>query len=102
VAGGVRISDGTAAGTRVLKDVNPTAQSSLIWYANFNGIALFAVADPSTGEQLWRSDGATTGTTLISAVPQDIPSFTATASDRHQFTVGQTFFFVGDDAATGS
>ena len=96
------VSDGSTAGTHLLKDINPTAQSTLIWFADFHGVTLFAVTDPSFGEQLWRTDGTPSGTTLISTVPNDVPSPYALTSNRHQLTVGQTFFFVGNDPTTGA
>ena len=96
------ISDGTVAGTRYQEEINPTAQSSVLWFANFNGVTLFAEYDPSSGEKLWRSDGTTAGTTLISAVPQDLPTVSAAASNLHQLAVGQTFFFVGNASGTGA
>jgi ELWxxDGT repeat protein len=96
------VSDGTSAGTHLLKEVNPTAQSNLPWFADFHSITLFTVTGVSSGVQLWRSDGTPAGTNLISTVPQDIPLPTATASNRHQLTVGNTFFFVGNDPNTGS
>ncbi len=95
------VSDGTSSGTHLLKDINPTAQSTLLWFADFNGTTLFGVSDPATGGQLWRSDGTATGTTLVSPAPVVTPSIFAAASNRHRLTVGQTFFFVGNDPATG-
>lgn len=96
------ISDGTAAGTHLLKDINPTPQTGLLWFADFNGITLFASFDLVAGQQLWRSNATDTGTSLVATVSADIPVTNAPVSDRHRLAVGQTFFFVGNDTTTGS
>jgi ELWxxDGT repeat protein len=88
----------------------PTAQTSILWYENFNGIALFAVTDPASGVQLWRSDATTAGTSNIGAIPTE-PTQTSRLQGnttapapwaRHRLTVGQSFFFAGVNAETGA
>jgi ELWxxDGT repeat protein len=102
------ITDGTAAGSRLLKDINPGASSAITWFEGFHSDTLFAVTDPSFGEQLWRVDGSTAATTLISTVPVD-PStatgayqYTQYTPARHRLTVGNTFFFAGTDPTSGT
>jgi large repetitive protein len=96
------VTDGTVAGTHLLTDINPTATTSIAWFENFNGAALFAVADPSFGEQLWRSDGTSPGTVLVGTIPAETSYSQLTSFPLHRLTVGQTFFFVGDDSRTGN
>jgi len=103
------ISDGTATGTHLLGDINPTSSTTLLWFESFNRITLFGVTDPSFGEHLWRSDGTTAGTTLVGFVPTEPnynnfgqPSAQHQPAARHRLTVKQTFFFVGNDPQTGS
>src|SRR5207245_2215482 len=49
-------SDGTAAGTVLVRDINPGAgSSSPSSFLNFNGMLFFTAADPANGTELWRS-----------------------------------------------
>ncbi len=96
------ISDGTAAGTHQLAEINPTTNDEPLWFAAFNGITLFGVPSSSSPTQLWRTDGTAAGTAMVANVPPDVPSTTWAQSHRHQLTVGQTFFFVGNEATTGT
>ncbi len=71
-------SDGTAAGTVMVKDIVPGAGSSLpAWLTNVNGALEFYAEDPlsSTGWGLWRSDGTAAGTIEI-ATNVSVPSAT--------------------------
>ena len=96
------VTDGTLAGTHLLTDITPTAATSIPWFENFNGITLFAVANPSFGEKLWRSDGTGPGTVLVGAIPAETSYSQVTSFPLHRLTVGQTFFFVGDEGQTGN
>jgi ELWxxDGT repeat protein len=59
-------SDGTAAGTRLVRDIRPGAIGSGIQQiAVLGGIAYFAADDGSYGMELWRSDGTQAGTRLV-------------------------------------
>ncbi|MDR2057752.1 MAG: T9SS type A sorting domain-containing protein [Dysgonamonadaceae bacterium] len=62
------ITDGTAAGTRLVKDINPgTASSDINWMARFNDKVVFAANDGS-GMELWISDGTENGTYLVKQI----------------------------------
>ena len=59
-------TDGTDAGTVLVKDVRPGPQSSNpVRLLNLNGTLLFAADDGQSGVELWRSDGTEDGTTLL-------------------------------------
>jgi ELWxxDGT repeat protein len=59
-------SDGTAAGTVMVKDINPgTASSSLAYFTNVDNILYFRANDGTTGNELWRSDGTSAGTYMV-------------------------------------
>src|SRR5205807_664442 len=56
-------SDGTAAGTAPLKDINTTtAGSNPYGLTDINGTLFFAAFSPATGTELWKSDGTAAGT----------------------------------------
>lgn len=64
------VTDGTAAGTYMVKDINPgiagsiTSLYSFIAY-DFNGILFFKASNGINGQELWRSDGTSSGTWMV-------------------------------------
>src|SRR5262249_32024733 len=59
-------SDGTAAGTTLVKDISAGRSSSyLSRLTNVNGTAFFVANDGTTGSELWKSDGTAAGTTPV-------------------------------------
>ena len=97
------VTDGTAAGTRLLKDLNPNGDSNPSWFADFRGVILMATSNATQGSQLWRTDGTNAGTVLISDIPPPPilrgPGEVRPFVTRQRLTVGQMFFFaaIGDD-----
>jgi ELWxxDGT repeat protein len=96
------VSDGTAGGTHILKDINPNGSSNPSWFESFLGATLFEVTDPKLGEELWRSDGTTGGTLLVSSIPALDPNPSLVTSARHRLTVGATFFIAANDPTDGT
>jgi ELWxxDGT repeat protein len=90
-------SDGTAAGTVLVKDINPGAgDSDPNWLTNVNGRLFFRADDGTNGSELWQSDGTAAGTVLV----KDIHP--AGDSSPHNLTdVNGTLFFAADDGTTG-
>jgi ELWxxDGT repeat protein len=77
-------SDGTAAGTVLVKEINSTELT------NLNGTLFFVATDGITGNELWKSDGTAAGTVLVKAI------------NAGQLTnLNGTLFFVATDGATG-
>jgi ELWxxDGT repeat protein len=59
-------SDGTDAGTALVKDLNPgPGFGSCSGFIEYNGIMLFSARDNVHGYELWRSDGTDSGTYLV-------------------------------------
>ena len=77
------ISDGTAEGTRLLKDINkggslsdafPPKIAQMIQYKN--NLVLFEATDSEHGLELWRTDGTEEGTTLVKDIqPGSVRSY---------------------------
>ncbi len=64
-------TDGTPAGTRLLRDIYPGASSS--WGTETEPVVLgsamyFAASEPTAGTELWKSDGTASGTRRIADV----------------------------------
>ena len=64
-------SDGTAAGTQMVADINPgTADAGVAGITAANGRIYFSADDGTHGPELWTSDGTTAGTLLFAAADQ--------------------------------
>lgn len=60
------ISNGTNAGTVLLKEINAGAlSSSPNSFYPFNGMILFTATDAATGTEIWKTDGTAGGTSLL-------------------------------------
>ncbi|MDR1683066.1 MAG: secretion protein Por, partial [Candidatus Symbiothrix sp.] len=60
------VTDGTSAGTRMVKDINPGDGSSDInWMVRFNDKVVFAANAGDAGMELWISDGTDAGTYMV-------------------------------------
>lgn len=76
-------SDGTAAGTQMVRDINPGTASSLpATLTDIDGTLFFTAIDSRTGRELWKSDGTAVGTQIV----KDINSGSSNA-----FTVSRFF-----------
>jgi len=101
-------SDGTAAGTRRVKDIFPGTDTD--YYGNpvpasaspggltgLNGRLLFAATDAAGGRELWRTDGTAAGTRRVLDIAAG-----AGGSDPDGFTrVGNVVYFAATTAGRG-
>ncbi len=94
-AAGVELwkSDGTAAGTVMVKDIRPGIGNS--WPTSFvvlDGVLFFVADDGVHGKEVWKSDGSAAGTVMVRDVN---PSGSAEPSQLT--TCGEAVFFVAND-----
>lgn len=95
-------SDGTAAGTVVVKDITPSYNGSFDYSVQPNftavGDSLFFVPHaPVGGRELWRSDGTDVGTVLI----KDINASTSPSNPESLTELNDRVLFTADDGQTG-
>ena len=91
-------SDGTAAGTVLVKDINPgSAGSEPSNLTNVNGTLFFAADDGANGPELWKSDGTAAGTVLV----KDINPGSAGSGPYFLTNVNGTLFFTANDGTHG-
>ncbi|WP_254175244.1 ELWxxDGT repeat protein [Planktothrix pseudagardhii] len=99
-------SDGTEAGTVLVKDIYPYFGSdgypgidSYTQMVNINNILYFSADDGIHESSLWKSDGTEAGTVLV----KDINPFPpATGQPEHFKNVNGTLYFICDDGVHGS
>ena len=92
-------SDGTAAGTVMVKDINPGSYNSSnpTGLVNVNGTLFFSASDGTHGQELWKSDGTTAGTVMVS----DINAGSGSAYPTYLTNVNGTLFFKANDGTNG-
>ena len=59
------VSDGTSAGTQLLKDIHPSGSSFIQELTTAGSYVFFRADDGTHGSELWRSDGTTSGTQML-------------------------------------
>lgn len=90
------VSDGTAAGTTVVKDINPGPDDSTPKIiGSVNGLLIFEADDGSGKRSVWRSNGMASGTVKI----KDIHLGTFDRKSQAA-TIGSTLFFAAADTST--
>jgi len=110
-------TDGTAAGTTLLRDINPgTADSAPTAFVDFDSGAdiLFRADDGTAGAELWKTDGTTAGTVLVKdinpgAARSDVQPLASMGSGANQrmllsvpFGTGGSNPWISDGTAAGT
>ncbi|HEY1044920.1 MAG TPA: ELWxxDGT repeat protein [Bacteroidia bacterium] len=73
------VSDGTDAGTKILKDINGAGDSDPFGFTVYKNHLYFYATENSSGRELWRTDGTESGTQLFKDIyPGTISSFPST------------------------
>ena len=92
------ISNGTAAGTALLKDINPGSNGSQAQgFEPLGSSVLFSAYDGTASWELWATDGTEAGTHLV----KDISSSFSGSSPLQLTAFGGRLFFAAYDAPTG-
>jgi ELWxxDGT repeat protein len=95
------VTNGTSAGTHVLKEIESSGGSDPGGFANFNGRTMFEAGDPSHGRHLFRTDGTTAGTEDMGVIPS-APMAPLVAKGPRQLAVGSRYYFAAADVVTGT
>src|SRR5579862_3236717 len=92
------ITDGTAAGTYLLDDINPGSNSSApTSFVALGGEVLFAAQGSTNNTELWITDGTAAGTSILTDI-------NPAGSSRPQYPVaiGGRAVFVANDGTHGA
>ena len=83
-------SDGTSAGTTLVKDIIPGAGSgNPSWLCNVNGTLFFSASNGFNGYALWKSDGTGAGTDTVKDVDFSLDPGIITSFNNQAYFNGQ-------------
>ncbi len=93
-------SDGTAAGTSLVRDICPGSCSSRISWGTLVGSEMFFAADDGVhGRELWKSDGTAAGTVMVADIN---PGLGDSNPYNLQELGGKLLFTIGTDPGGGT
>ena len=95
------ITNGTPAGTHLVRDINPGAEGDRqSWFWRVGDVAVFRASDGIHGTELWRSDGTELGTYMLADIGPGKQGYGS--SVLQGAVLNGVFYFVGDDGVSGS
>lgn len=89
-------TDGTAAGTVLVKDIRAGSASSQPYWLMAVGNRIYFSADTGSGRELWKSDGTAAGTTFVVNLNGSYGS-----DPRPLFAKGSVLYFTATDTSSG-
>jgi len=89
-------TDGTEAGTVLVKDINLSGNSDPQNIENINGIVYFSADDGLYGNELWKSDGTEAGTILVKEIN---PS--GNSDPANLINIDGVLYFTANDGRNG-
>jgi ELWxxDGT repeat protein len=98
------ITDGTPAGTRLVRDIWPGP----VWgtpsgiYYRLGNVSVFAASDGVHGGELWRTDGTAEGTYMLADIAPGPGSYGATAWPGTAAVLNGVLYFGANDTFTGT
>ena len=95
------VSDGTPAGTYMLKDFTPNGNSDIYIFKANLGKVVFSVKDENGKGSLWATDGTKEGTILLADVIVNV-GFGPQPNDKESREYNCKIIFSGDDGVHGS
>jgi ELWxxDGT repeat protein len=95
-------SDGTAAGTVLVKDINAGGaggfvSTDIFQFETVDGIGYFVANDGANGKELWKTDGTAAGTTLV----LDIYTGASSSNISQLTSANGLLYFTADDGIHG-
>jgi ELWxxDGT repeat protein len=102
-------SDGTRAGTKLVKDIYPGAEGSVPWHEGLGGMAravggtlFFKARDGRHGHGLWKSDETRAGTKLVKAFGRSDPRWLAKGPGSRLFFSANQELWTSDGTRAGT
>lgn len=93
------VSDGTSAGTILLKDINPSSSGSSPRNMVEFGGQIYFVATDSRGAELWKTDGTTVGTLFVKDI--NTTASGASSSPANFYAWNNKLYFTANDGISG-
>ena len=100
------VSDGTTAGTHLVKAINPSGDDQVNYIVPFGGGVMFRAYDVAHQLELWISDGTESGTHMVKDINAIMDADaedgrTFTSYPQNLYSLNGVVFFAANDGFTG-